>query len=179
MPDRTALIPDKAIDHIIGPASAPVVIIEYGDLECPNCRTAHGAVHQLLKRRADDVRYVFRHFPLLEVHPHAELAAEAAEVAGAQGKFWPYVDMLFEHQSHLDHAHLITYAEKLELDMLRFKSELDDHVYLQRVQEHIALGTALRVRATPTFYINGLLVDVSFGMDRLERAIDAAVAASR
>jgi protein-disulfide isomerase len=178
MADRTALIPDKAIDHILGPVSAPVVVIEYADLECPNCRQAHGAIHQVLKHHGANVRYVFRHFPLLEVHPHAELAAEAAEVAGAQGKFWPYIDLLFDHQNHLDHAHLLGHAEKLELDMLRFRNELDDHVYLQRVQEHIALGQSLRVRATPTFYVNGVLVDVSFGMDRIEQAIVAAIAAA-
>jgi protein-disulfide isomerase len=170
-----ALKADKAIDHIQGPASAAVTLIEYGDLECPSCLQAHGAVQLLRERFAEDVRFVFRHYPLVDVHPHAELAAEAAEAAGAQGYFWPYVDLLFEHQSHLKEKDLLGYAERLELDMLRFRNEMRDHVYLQRVQEHIALGNHLRLRATPTFFMNGTLVDVSYGLGSLEKAVELAL----
>lgn len=170
-----AVTADRKIDHILGPATAPVTLIEYGDLECPSCRQAHGVVHLLRKQFAHEVRFVFRHFPLVEVHPHAELAAEAAEAAGAQGKFWPYVDMLFEHQAHLKAKDLLAYAERLELDLVRYRAEMEDHVYLQRVQEHIALGHRAQARATPTFFVNGVLVDVSFGFEQLERTIAQAL----
>jgi protein-disulfide isomerase len=173
-----ALTPDKAIDHILGPASAGVTLIEYGDLECPSCRQAQSMVQHLRDKHVNAVRFVFRHYPLINVHSHAELAAEAAEAAGAQGKFWPYVDLLFEHQSHLEGKHLQAYAEQLELDMDRFRNEMSDHVYLQRVQEHIALGDHLHVRATPTFYVNRVLVDVSYGLQNLEKAVTQALAAS-
>jgi protein-disulfide isomerase len=149
-----------------------VTLIEYGDLECPSCRQAQGVVQQIRKRYSNKLRFVFRHFPLREVHPHAELAAEAAEAAGAQGKFWPYIDLLFEHQSHLKEKSLSAYAEQLELDMVRFHAEMKDHVYLQRVNEHIDLGHRLAIRATPTFFVNGTLVDVSFGFQHLEQAIE-------
>jgi protein-disulfide isomerase len=166
------LTPDKKTDHILGPESASVTLIEYGDLECPSCRQAQEVVAHVRQHFAQKLRFVFRHFPLREVHPHAELAAEAAEAAGAQGKFWPYVDLLFEHQSHLKEKSLFTYAEQLELDMVRFHAEMKDHVYLQRVNEHIDLGNRLALRATPTFFVNGELVDVSFGFQRLEQAIE-------
>lgn len=171
-----ALTPDAAIDHILGPGNARVTLIEYGDLECPSCGQAHGAVQQLRSRYARDVRFVFRHFPLAEVHPHAERAAQAAEAAGGQGRFWQYVDLLFSHQSHLGDRDLIAYAQQLGLEMPRFENELSDEVYRQRVNEHVALGTHLRVRATPTFYVNGQMVDVSFGLQRLEDAVQAALA---
>src|SRR5919206_2703012 len=91
----------EATDHVLGPESARVEVIEYGDFECPNCGQAYPAVKQLLRHFEHRVRYAFRHFPLIEVHPHAQLAAEAAEAAGAQHKFWPMHDLLFEHQLHL------------------------------------------------------------------------------
>jgi protein-disulfide isomerase len=171
-PNDPALTPDKKTDHILGPAAAAITLIEYGDLECPSCLQAHGVVQQLRKRFTSKVRFVFRHFPLMEVHPHAELAAEAAEAAGAQGQFWPYIDRLFEHQSRLKEKDLMATAEQMELDMVRFRAEMNDHVYLQRVQEHIALGRRLQIRATPTFFVNGALVDVSFGFRPLEQMIE-------
>ena len=119
------------------------------------------------------MRFVFRNFPLREIHPHAELAAEAAEAAGAQGKFWAMHDALFEHQLHLKAASLRRYAEDLELDMERYDYEMGDHVYLQRVHEHIDGGTLSRVRSTPTFFVNGVIHDVSFGLEHLQEAIEA------
>lgn len=169
------LVPDKATEHILGPDSAPVTVIEFGDFECPSCRQAHPAVQLLLSHFAHQVRFVFRHFPLREVHPHAELAAEASEAAGAQGKFWPYAELLFNHQSHLDAGHLDTYAKQLGLDMPRFDNELKDSVYRQRVQEQMEIGRRLTVRATPTFYVNGTFTDVSFGLQQLRDAIERAL----
>src|SRR5580765_2081029 len=115
----------------------------------------------MLDRFAGRVRFAFRHFPLEEVHPHALHAAEAAECAGAQGKFWPMHDLLFENQAHLKLPQLRGYAEKLGLDVARYTLEMDDHVYLQRIREHMQSGQASGVRATPTFFINGKLHDVS------------------
>jgi protein-disulfide isomerase len=116
-------------------------------------------------------RFVFRHFPLFDVHPNAMLAAEAAEAAGAQGRFWQMHDRLFEQRRHLLLADLQRYAGDLELDMTRFDAEMADHVYVQRVQEHIAGGRASRVHATPTFFVDGVRVDTSFSLERLSDAI--------
>ena len=169
------LVPDPVTDHILGPSDARVTLIEYGDFECPSCAQAAPAVKIMRDHFGRQVRFVFRHFPLREVHPHAELAAEAAEAAGAQGKFWPFHDLLFAHQHRLGEAHLRDHAQQVGLDMARYENEMRDHVYLQRVQEHVQSGTALHVRATPSFYVNGEFVDVSFGLPHLHQAIDKAL----
>ncbi len=169
------LTPDRATEHVLGPDSAAVTVIEFGDFECPSCRQAHPAVQMLLSHFGRQMRFAFRHFPLREVHPHAELAAEAAEAAGAQGKFWPYADLLFAHQSHLDTARLDTCARQLGLDMPRFENELKDNVYRQRVQEQLEIGRRLNVRATPSFYVNGEFTDVSFGLEHLRNAVERAL----
>lgn len=166
------LLPDDATDHIQGPAFAPVALIEYGDFECPSCLQAHAALKVILPHFGPQLRFVFRHFPLREVHPHAELAAEAAEAAGAQGKFWPMYELLFTNQQHLKEKHLLDYAGQIGLDLPRYQNEMKDHVYLQRVQENMQGGRHLGVRSTPAFYVNGLLIDVSFGFQPLHEAID-------
>jgi protein-disulfide isomerase len=164
-------------DHVLGPTNAPVVIVEYGDFECPTCKQAAPAVRLLVERWAGRVCVAFRHFPLEQAHPHALLAAEAAECAGTQGRFWEMHDLLFENQTHLRAAHLREYAERLELDVARFERELDDHLYLQRVREHTESGRRSHVRSTPGFFVNGVIQDVSFGLDGLYRAAEAAVRA--
>ena len=173
-PDRL-LLPDEATDHILGPASAPVTLVEYGDFECPSCLQAHGALQIMFSHFGEQLRFVFRHFPLREVHPHAELAAEAAEAAGAQGKFWPMYDLLFTNSQHLKEKHLLDYAGQLELDLPRYQNAINDQVYLQRVQEHMQGGRHLGVRSTPAFYVNGAFTDVSFGLQHLHEAIDNAL----
>jgi protein-disulfide isomerase len=165
--------PLDSSDHVIGPGAARVIVVEYGDFECPSCRQAYPAVKQLLKHFGERVRFAFRHFPLVEVHPHAQLAAEAAEAAGAQDKFWPMHDTLFEHQLHLKDKDLRRYAEALELDLQRFDYDLRDQVYRQRVNEHIEGGRQSGVRATPTFFVAGAIVDVSFGLKHLFEAVQA------
>ena len=167
--------PISAVDHVLGPGHAPVVVVEYGDFECPNCKQAAPAVKMLLERFEGNVRFAFRHFPLEEVHPHARQAAEAAECAGAQGRFWEMHELLFAHQTHLDAKHLHGYAEQLGLDLARFTAELDDQVYLQRIREHVASGKRSGVRGTPGFFINGRIQDVSFGLHALFDATEAAV----
>jgi protein-disulfide isomerase len=162
-------------DHAIGPPHARVTVVEYGDFECPNCKQAAPALKLLLDRFKDRIRFVYRHFPLEEVHPHALLAAEAAASAGAQGKFWPMHDMLFDHQAHLKLNQLRDYAERLQLDMTRFASDMKDQVYLQRIREHEQSGRQSGVRGTPTLFVNRKIQDVSFGMPALFKAVETAL----
>src|SRR5262245_44972379 len=150
----TLTVPVDTADHVVGPVHAPVTIVEYGDFECPNCKQAAPAVKLLLDRFAGKVRFAFRHFPLEEVHPHALLAAEAAECAAGQGKFWQMHDLLFDNQEHLTLKHLHGYAERLGLDMARYTAEMDDEVYRQRVREHIDSGHHSGVSSTHGFCVN-------------------------
>lgn len=168
-------LPVGAADHSIGPAHAPVTVVEYGDFECPNCKQAAPAVKLLLARFEEKVRFVYRHFPLEEVHPHALAAAEASEVAAQQGKFWQMHDLLFANQSRMKAPNLRAYAEQLQLDMARYTAELDDHIYLQRVREHQQSGRDSGVRGTPGFFVNGKIQDVSYGLGALGDAIEAAL----
>jgi protein-disulfide isomerase len=168
-------VPVSAVDHVLGPGHAPVTLVEYGDFECPNCRQAVPAVKLLVERFAGRIRFVFRHFPLEDVHPHALHAAQAAEIAGGQGRFWPMHDLLFDNQSHLKLPQLRSYAERLELDMARYTAEMDDEVYLQRIREHIAGGVQSGARGTPTFFINGMLHDASYGLHSLVEGVEAAL----
>jgi protein-disulfide isomerase len=168
-------VPVSNVDHVLGAAHAVVTVVEYGDFECPNCKQAAPAVKLLLDRFAGRVRLVFRHFPLEDVHPHALHAAQAAEAAAGQGKFWPMHDLLFENQRHLKLPQLHAYAERLELDMARYTGEMDDEVYLQRIREHIDGGLNSGVRSTPTFFINGMLHDTSFGLQSLAEGVAAAL----
>lgn len=133
------------------------------------------AVKLLLERHAGHLRVVFRHFPLEDAHPHAFLAAEVAEIAGAQGRFWEMHDLLFEHQTHLKTKDLQRYAELLNLDMARYRFELDDHIYLQKIREDMQGGVHSHIRATPTFFLNGIVQDTSFGLKPLHDAVAAAV----
>ena len=168
-------VPVGPIDHVIGAPHAVATVVEYGDFECPNCKQAQPAVKMLLERFAGRVRFAFRHFPLEEVHPHALAAAEAAESAGGQGKFWEMHDLLFANQDHLKAADLQRYAERLGLDMARYVAEMDDQVYLQRVREQLRSGLDSGVRATPTFFVNGRIEDVSFGLRALFDVVEGVL----
>jgi protein-disulfide isomerase len=170
-PSQHLSVPFDPLDHVVGPAHGALVVVEYGDFECPSCAQAYPAVKILMERFEHRFRFVYRHFPLTEVHPHAQLAAEAAEAAGAQGRFWEMHDRLFEHQRHQTAPDLLQHAQALALDTARFEAELADHVHLQRVQEHIASGVASRVRSTPGFFVGGVRVDTSFGLQSLADAI--------
>jgi protein-disulfide isomerase len=164
-------VPVDTLDHTLGPPHGQPVVLEYGDFECPLCAQAYPAIAILRARFEHRFRFVFRHFPIAESHPHAMLAAEAAEAAGAQGRFWEMHDLLFAHPQHLAAADLHRHAQALALDMPRFEAELADHVYLQRVQEHLASGRASHVRSTPCFFVDGTMVDTLFGIERLAQAI--------
>lgn len=168
-------VPVVPTDHSIGPSHAELTLVEYGDFECPNCKQAAPVVKLLLSQFSERMRFVYRHFPLEEVHPHALNAAQAAECAGGQGKFWAMHDLLFEHENALKRDDLHAYAERLELDMNRFTAEMSDTVYLQRIREHQQGGERSGVRATPAFFINGKLHDVSFGIAGLFEAVEQAL----
>ena len=172
----TLAVPPEPTDHAQGPEHARVVVMEYGDFECPSCKVAAATPSLLMDRYPNQVRFVFRNFPLEEAHPHALLAAECAEAAAAQGKFWQMYEVLFRNQAHLKSADLKRYAGELGMDMARYAAEMDDHVYLQKVREHIAGGRLSHIRATPAFFINGVVQDISYGMKALHDAVAAAVA---
>jgi protein-disulfide isomerase len=167
--------PINSKDHVLGNPRAPTTVVEYGDFECPTCKQAAPAVKLLLERFENQLLFAYRHFPQEAIHPHALRAAESAECAGAQGRFWPMHDLLFANQQHLDVKHLFTYAQRLDLDHARFTAEMDDEVYLQRIREHIDGGRSSHLRATPGFFVNGIIVDVSSGFQSLFDAVEAAL----
>jgi protein-disulfide isomerase len=171
----TLTVPPQPTDHALGAEHARVTVIEYADFECPNCKMAEQTPPLLLERFPDSVRFIYRHFPLEEAHPHALMAAEASEAAAAQGKFWPMHDAIFLHQAHLKDKDLYRYAGDIGLDLVRYTAEMGDRIYTQRVREHMDGGRRSHIRATPTFFVNGVLQDVSFGMQALHDAVAAAV----
>jgi protein-disulfide isomerase len=169
-------VPVGDSDHVQGPATAPVTLVEYGDYECPSCGQAYPVVKELLERLGSRVRLVFRNFPLATAHPHAESAAEAAEAAASQGQFWAMHDRLFENQNALDDEDLVRYAVALRLDESRFVSELAGHVHAARVREDFMGGVRSGVNGTPTFFINGVRHDGPFDLDTLLAAIEGEIA---
>jgi protein-disulfide isomerase len=165
------IVPVGPRDHTHGSATAPVTLLEYGDYECPYCGTAYTIVKQIQQQLGDQLRFVFRNFPLRTIHPHAEAAAEAAEAAEAQGKFWDMHDTLYEHQQALDDAHQLQYARSLHLDLPRFERDLLTHAFAERVREDFSSGMRSGVNGTPTFFINGLRHDGSYDLEALLAAI--------
>ena len=159
-------------DHVLGPDDAPITLVEYGDLECPYCRQVDPVIRELRRRLGGRVRYVFRHFPIRIAHVHAQLAAEAAEAAGAQGKFWEMQEFILEHQEDLDETHLIEYAAELNLDLDRFKQDLDQNVYADRVKEDFHSGVRSGVNGTPSFFINGVRYDGAWDLESLIDAVE-------
>jgi formate-nitrite transporter family protein len=144
-----------ARDHIRGSSDAPVTLVEYADFECPFCGRAFPELQRVLKDLGRHVRFVFRHFPVSEQHPHAESAAEVAEAAGTQGKFWEMHDLLFRRQAALDEGHLLVYVRELGLDVGRVERELEQQVHRARVKDDIESGLRSGVSGTPMFFING------------------------
>ncbi len=168
---------DRITDHALGPADAEVTVLEYGDFTSVACAEAQPCLALLRREFGDEIRVAFRHFPERAIHPLAEMAAEASEAMAAQGKFWPYHDLLFSHHAHLSATSIRADAEQLEADMRRFDAALLGHAYLQRVQEQMESARLLSIRAMPTFYVNGVLVDVSFGLHHLTEAVEWALRA--
>jgi protein-disulfide isomerase len=165
------VLPVSERDHIQGPLTATQVLVEYGDFECPYCGAAYPIVKQVKAAMGDDFAFVFRHFPLSNVHPHAWMAAEAAEAAGAQGAFWQMHDTLFEHQDTLDEPHLVANARGLGLDVARFATELHEGVHARRVHEDFRSGILSGVNGTPSFFINGIRYDGRWDAEALLSAL--------
>jgi protein-disulfide isomerase len=165
-------------DHVLGPAGAPVTVIEYGDYECPYCRGAARDVHRLLDLHPGMIRFVFRNFPIPQLHPHAEQAAEAAEAAAGQGKFWAMYELLLRPSSHLDVDSLLGYAERVGLDVGRFQSEVTGNVYAARIERDVLEGMRNGVNATPKFYVDGERIDGKFPLEGLAGAVRSAVTAA-
>jgi Na+/H+ antiporter NhaA len=162
--------------HQRGPLDAPVTLIEYGDFECPRCGRAAPMIRELLERERGRVRFVFRHLPLPEIHPRAPLAAEAAEAAAAQGKFWEMHDKLFAHQDALLPRDLTNYAEELGLDVGRFEAHLRERAFARRVAEDVDTADDAGAVGTPTFFINDVLYRGPRHVDALEAAVERAAA---
>lgn len=162
-------------DHVLGPRAAPLTLVEYGDFECPHCGQAHRVVKELLRRLGRQLRFVFRHFPLTMVHPHAQQAAEAAEAAGAQGQFWEMHDVLFQHQDALGDSDLLLYAAALGLDRARFLQELAAHEHAPRVREDFMSGVRSGVNGTPAFFINGARHDGSYDLATMLATLEDAL----
>jgi protein-disulfide isomerase len=162
-------------DHIQGPSTAAVTLVEYGDYECPYCGAAYPVLNDLMAAFPDDLRFVFRNFPMTQMHPHAQRAAEAAEAAGAQQKFWAMHDILYENQDALAEPDLLAYAADLGLDTARFQAELADGTYRARVRDDFSSGVRSGVNGTPTFFINGRRHNGPFDLATLERAVESAM----
>jgi protein-disulfide isomerase len=172
-------IPVTTADHHEGPADAPVTLVEYGDYECPHCGRAFPIVKALQKTLKGKLRFVFRNFPISQIHPHAEHAAIAAEAAGRQGKFWPMHDRIFLNQAHLDDASLRRLAGDLKLDLEQFDRDVRDPALAARVQADFNGGVRSGVNGTPTFYVNGVRVDTGFSYDELLAALEEALEATK
>ena len=164
---------DPERDHVRGPVEAPVTIVEYGDFECPYCGQAEPVVRELLHDFAD-VRYVWRHLPLNDVHPRAQLAAEAAEAAAEQGAFWEMHDLLLGHQDALRPDELIGYARQLGLDVERFTEQLRTHGGATRISEDVDSADLSGVSGTPTFFINDQRHYGAYDIETLAAAVRAA-----
>ncbi len=165
---------DPERDHVRGSAEAPVTLVEYGDFQCPYCGEAYPIVRDLQERFGDRLRFVFRHMPLPDLHPRAPFAAEAAEAAGAQERFWEMHDRLFEHQLELSDADLRKHAEAIGVsDAERFDAQLRDGVHAARVEEDYASGAQSGVPSTPRFFVNGMIHLGSASYAELSEAISA------
>ncbi|MGA2583278.1 MAG: thioredoxin domain-containing protein [Tepidisphaeraceae bacterium] len=162
-------------DHIQGPATAAVTLVEYGDYQCPYCGEAYGVLKKLMPKLGDSARLVFRNFPLTQIHPHAEHAAEAAEAANAQGKFWKMHDILYERQTALEDEDLVSYAGEIGLDVARFQAELFERKFIDRIREDFQSGVRSGVNGTPTFFINGRRHDGPFDLQTLSEAVMMAM----
>ena len=150
----TLVVPVSDSDHIDGPADAPVTLVEYGDYECPYCGQAYVILQQLKELFGDQLRVVYRHFPLATIHPHAQSAAEAAEAAGAQGRFWDMHNLLFENQQALEDDDLEAYAADIGLNMVRVTHDMPGHRHAARIREDLYGGVRSGVNGTPAFFIN-------------------------
>jgi protein-disulfide isomerase len=169
---RVPVTPD---DHIAGKDDAPATLVEYGDYECPACGAAHPVVNRLRQHFGDQLRFVFRHFPLNEIHPNAETAAETAEFAGSHDRFWQMHEAIYDNQGQLGQPLLIAIAAQLRLPVADLEDVLANGKYAPIVRSHFVGGIRSGVNATPTFFINNVRHDADFGFNTLARAITDAI----
>jgi protein-disulfide isomerase len=168
--------PVSSSDHMLGDPSAPVILVEYGDYECPYCGEAYPVIKALERHFGKRMSFVFRNFPLNQSHPYAEHAAEAAEAAGAEGQFWPMHDVIYEHQSALDDAHLVRYAEGIGVPRAVIVSALTDHTHASRVRQDFLSGVRSGVNGTPSFFINGQKYEGGYDLASLREAVEEELA---
>lgn len=168
--DLTRLVDGN--DHIEGKENAPVTLVEYGDFQCPDCGRVYPIVKEIQKIKGNKLKFVFRNFPLSQIHEHAFRAACAAEAAGKQGKFWEMYNLLLENQEALDEEDLLSYAKNLNLDIKQFKKDIESDGIIKKVKEDFMGGVRSGVSGTPTFFINGRRFDEPCELDLLRKAID-------
>lgn len=169
-------VPVTQPDHILGPANAAVTLVEYGDYECPHCARAHPIVNAVRDHFAGQLRFVFRHFPLAQIHPTAQAAAESAEFAGAHGKFWEMHDGIYENQEQLGLPLLFALAAALGLAEAELREALETSEYEPKVRADFLGGLRSGVNGTPTFFINGVRHDESYDLQTLLAALERASA---
>jgi protein-disulfide isomerase len=165
----------KSLDHVQGPDNAPVTLVEYGDYECSYCGQAYPIIKQVQDNLGVNLRFVFRNFPLTQVHPHAQKAAEAAEEAGAQNKFWDMHDYLYEHQQALGDKDLEKYAGIIGLNLDKFNDDIRNHIHAPRIREDFLSGIQSGVNGTPSFYINEIRYDGSWDLDSLMQILTSII----
>jgi protein-disulfide isomerase len=166
-------VPVGPADHASGDENAPVTLVEYGDYECPHCGHAHPIVQRVRKHFGKSLRFVFRNFPLTQIHPHAEMAAEAVEFAATRNRFWEMHDGIFENQSRLSAQLLGDLADRLGLPFVEMRSALESHEFLPRVKDDFMGGVRSGVNGTPTFFLNGERYEGSWEYDDLVAAIES------
>lgn len=166
-------------DHIQGSLNAPIVLVEFGDYQCPSCKAAYRVVTNLQTELADQLCFAFRHFPLVDIHPYAEAAAEAAEAAGEQGRFWEMHGLLFQNSPALAPDNLLVYATDAGLDVRKLAERLASHRYLPRVRQHFESGVRSGVPGTPAFFINGVRHEGGFDLESMLEALKATQQALR
>jgi protein-disulfide isomerase len=166
------LLPLRENDHIRGGSDPEITLVEFGDYECPGCGEAYYVISRIESEMGDALRFVFREFPYARLHPHAELAAQAAEAAGAQGRFWEMHDLLFQNQQALELHDLIGYAKQLSLDVKEFKENLKTEKYMDRIREDFRSGVQNGVFGTPTIFLNGIRHNDECDYDTLMAAIE-------
>ena len=167
---------DPERDHVRGPVDAPLTLVEYGDFECPFCARNTGVIDELREGFGDELRYVFRHLPLVDVHPHAELAARAAVAAQAQGRFWEMHDALYANGGHFSDSDLRGLADRIGLDTERFGADLATAVPATRVARDADAARTAGITATPAFFVNGRMIDGAQPFDAFKRVIDEELA---
>jgi protein-disulfide isomerase len=167
--------PVSSSDHMEGDPESPIILVEYGDFQCPHCGAAYPIIKQIEKKFKGQLAIVFRHFPLAEAHPYAQAAAVASEAAANQGKFWPMHDLIFENQHHLGLEKLLQLAEGLKLDMKRFQNDFKDPGLFKKVEDSFESGIISGVNGTPSFFINGIKFEGTYEFESLVKGLELSV----